>query len=387
MAGDREGSDLYAHWAEILAKDEDGRSRNAAAILWKMAGEDQKARKLERPESDYPEVDLAVGQFIGAEEVDPEAVEACGETILANDETYWWEEELYLQLSDDREGETASGIRARIAERADRSAMICWAVMVAVVGLAVAGLGGFVALAKSRVKLKDFKRLPAVFRRLDERSVLATLPLADLVAFLVLLLTGLAIELNPDYDLGDIIGQDIFWRLAPAVFLCLVFFRSFSTSVRALGVDRRFHMGAVWAALGITMSVETLCWLLIPQDVEDLSAYSTDAWGFGWDGLGYTLLSSCILAPVSEEIVYRGFLFNAVNKRLGLIWGLVIANLVFTLIHGYPLDSTVATFLFGVVASLLYRFTGSLAAAMLMHALFNLYCTIIGWPSMEAIYW
>lgn len=387
VAGDREGSDLYAHWAEILAKDEDGRSLNGAAILWKLAGEDEKARKLKRSESDDPDFDLVVDQFIGNEDLDPESVEAWGEWMLTNDETYWWEEELYLQLSEDKEGEVAVGVRARIAERARRSAMICWTVMGAVIGLAVVGLGGFVALAKSGVKMKDFKRLPAAFRRLDERSVLATMPLADLIGFLVLMVTAWAIDRNPDYDLGDIIGQDILWRAAPAVFLCLIFFRRLSTSVRVLGIDLPFRMGAVWAALGISISVETLCWLLIPQDVEDLSAYSTDPWGFGWGGLGYTLLSSCILAPVFEEIVYRGFLFNAVAKRLGMVWGLVIANLVFTLIHGYPLDSTVATFLFGVVASLLYRFTGSLAAVMLMHALFNFYCTALGWPTLEAIYW
>jgi membrane protease YdiL (CAAX protease family) len=387
VAGDREGNDLLARWAEVFDQSDDPQSRNGAAILWKMAGEPDKASLVERSETGNPDFDKLVSALVRDRQPDRKALEDWGQWISADEEVYWWEEQLYLQLAGRENPEATAVVRVRAEKRERRWVAITWGNYVIAIGLGLAGLGGFVLVAKLGLDFTVLKRVPAAFRRIHWRKPLAAVALSDLLAALLLIVLSWILAAQPEITIGHVIVQDTIWRSFPALLACLLVFRRPTTAIRALGIDRPFAWSMVLAALGMSLTLEILCWWLLPQNTEDLGIYAEDAWGFGVEGLGFGLLSACVLAPVCEEIVYRGFLFNAISARFGLVPGLVIANLIFTSIHGYPLDSSVGTFLFGVVASLLYRVTGSLGAAMVMHSMFNLYCTTVNWTSAEAVYW
>ena len=110
-AGDREGSDLYARWAGVLEKDEDPRSRSGAAVLWKLAGDLDKASGVERSETDNPDFDKLVTALVRDRRPDRQAVEDWGQAILADGEAYWWEEQLYLQHARRANPETTAAVR------------------------------------------------------------------------------------------------------------------------------------------------------------------------------------------------------------------------------------------------------------------------------------
>ncbi|MEA2166934.1 MAG: protease family protein [Solirubrobacteraceae bacterium] len=81
----------------------------------------------------------------------------------------------------------------------------------------------------------------------------------------------------------------------------------------------------------------------------------------------------CVIAPIVEETMFRGFLFKALQRPLGWIWAAVVSGLVFGGIHA---GSAPAVFLlplavFGFVLCVVYRKTGSLIPGMGMHALNN----------------
>ena len=85
-----------------------------------------------------------------------------------------------------------------------------------------------------------------------------------------------------------------------------------------------------------------------------------------------------VLAPVFEEILFRGLLFNlpAVrfsNLRVPLA---ILASALFSSAHylqfPFPDDAFLALFFFGLAQCWLYRKTSHLWCAMLNHALFNL---------------
>jgi membrane protease YdiL (CAAX protease family) len=86
--------------------------------------------------------------------------------------------------------------------------------------------------------------------------------------------------------------------------------------------------------------------------------------------VAFTFLAT-IAAPFMEEFVYRGFLFNAL-RRYAPVWvAASISGLLFGISHGsasafLPLAAS------GVVLAYVYARSGSLTAAMLTHALFNL---------------
>ena len=74
-----------------------------------------------------------------------------------------------------------------------------------------------------------------------------------------------------------------------------------------------------------------------------------------------------VLAPVVEELVFRGFLVNRWGRRLGLPAGILLSSTAFAVLHVH----WVGLFVFGLVMCLLYSSTGSLRAPIVAHALNN----------------
>jgi uncharacterized protein len=81
-----------------------------------------------------------------------------------------------------------------------------------------------------------------------------------------------------------------------------------------------------------------------------------------------------IFAPIFEEGLFRGFLFEGLRRsRLGLIGTIVVTSFVWTCLHaGYSVASLGAIFIFGLVLGVVRYKTGSLWGTMLMHACYNI---------------
>lgn len=88
------------------------------------------------------------------------------------------------------------------------------------------------------------------------------------------------------------------------------------------------------------------------------------------------IISAVILAPLTEELLFRG-VFQTSLLRLfrGARWpALLIAAIVFSLLHWSVVTSwhaLVPLFVLGLVWGVLYERTGSLLAPILAHAIFN----------------
>ena len=77
-------------------------------------------------------------------------------------------------------------------------------------------------------------------------------------------------------------------------------------------------------------------------------------------------------APVSEELLFRGFLFPSLaNSRLGLLGAAVLSSLVFAVVHPYSITGRVEVFAIGLLLCWLLVRTGSLRVTMFAHALNN----------------
>lgn len=80
-----------------------------------------------------------------------------------------------------------------------------------------------------------------------------------------------------------------------------------------------------------------------------------------------------VLAPVVEETIFRGVLFQALRRRLGLFPGMFLSGAVFAVMHTELTEPLylLALWLFGVwLAAALHR-TGTLLVPILAHATFN----------------
>ena len=83
--------------------------------------------------------------------------------------------------------------------------------------------------------------------------------------------------------------------------------------------------------------------------------------------LTLAVLSLVVIAPIVEEMVFRGLLFGALAGRLGVLGGAVITALLFGAVHGDPvlLPSLAAI---GFISALAYAATGNLWVSIILHA-------------------
>ena len=83
------------------------------------------------------------------------------------------------------------------------------------------------------------------------------------------------------------------------------------------------------------------------------------------------LLVAIALAPaLSEEFVFRGLIGRGLIARQGVPLGILLTSLLFACAHGTPAHA-LATFPVGLYLHFVYRATGKLWAAVLLHALQN----------------
>lgn len=87
-------------------------------------------------------------------------------------------------------------------------------------------------------------------------------------------------------------------------------------------------------------------------------------------GVVLGVLSMVVLAPVVEEMLFRGLLFGALVQRIGVPASAVVTALLFGVAHGDPvLFPTLAAL--GLVAAFAYAATGNLWVPISLHALNN----------------
>jgi uncharacterized protein len=81
------------------------------------------------------------------------------------------------------------------------------------------------------------------------------------------------------------------------------------------------------------------------------------------------------LAPLMEELFFRGFLYPVLARRLGAFWGIVLTALPFGLLHlqqyGWAWAAGLIIFLVGVVCGVVRATTRSVGASFLVHAAYN----------------
>lgn len=99
-------------------------------------------------------------------------------------------------------------------------------------------------------------------------------------------------------------------------------------------------------------------------------------------GNAIVILSVLFIAPITEEIIFRGYLFDVFKRSLGAYSSIILTSIIFTLAHFPHLDielpHTAIILLLGFTFGILRYKTGSIFAPMAFHGLYNLVYVIVG---------
>lgn len=170
----------------------------------------------------------------------------------------------------------------------------------------------------------------------------------------------------------------IVYTLAIAIIIGLPWWiKKWRTSLKDLGLQRLPRWSDfVWLIVGflaylvLTITVNLISRIIFP------SADYDQAQDTGFEALSnnfeYILafVSLVIVAPVAEEIMFRGYLFGKLKKHAAIWVSIVFSSLLFAVAHG-QFNVGIDTFALGVVLCLLRLKTDSLWASIMLHMLKN----------------
>lgn len=188
-----------------------------------------------------------------------------------------------------------------------------------------------------------------------------------------------------DYPLARNVGLTssnfIAWVIAAQVFASVVLYLVISRRLKATNTPwsslglRRFN---VWRAVKyiagwplvlvaagiIILIVTSVLGLKPPDNAKD----TADSFLSGNLFLGVVLAS--LIAPLIEEIIFRGMLFSAISAKYSYGYGIALSTLVFSVIHLNPLQMLTAIIL-GTYLCWMYKKLNSIYPGMILHALHN----------------
>ena len=84
----------------------------------------------------------------------------------------------------------------------------------------------------------------------------------------------------------------------------------------------------------------------------------------------------CVLGPITEEILYRGLVYEHCLRFLPVAGAILLNSLLFGLAHGSPVQMLTAC-VAGILLSLARKKTGTVLAAVLMHMAMNILVAIL----------
>lgn len=102
-----------------------------------------------------------------------------------------------------------------------------------------------------------------------------------------------------------------------------------------------------------------------------IPAYATYADAFSGENPVIGCILMLVIAPMTEELLFRGTLYRDLRKTCPVAVSVVISSVLFALLHG-NYTSLPLTLLLGTLTAMAYERTESLPACVMLHALSNL---------------
>ncbi|MCL2140774.1 MAG: CPBP family intramembrane metalloprotease [Dehalococcoidia bacterium] len=155
------------------------------------------------------------------------------------------------------------------------------------------------------------------------------------------------VRLNGNYKIADYIGLRNFnWRMvlqAFVVFIIAVFLNS----------------------------VFAMLWFYFLGFPESESNTGLSGW------LPLLWIAVAVVAPIFEEVLFRGFIFVGLQRsRIGIVGTIIFTSLIWAMLHPYDLFGILSIVLLGIVFGVARYLTRSLWCTILVHIMWNVWALV-----------
>lgn len=89
-----------------------------------------------------------------------------------------------------------------------------------------------------------------------------------------------------------------------------------------------------------------------------------------------SILHLVFLAPIFEEIFFRGIIFTKLKESIPLLPAIIIQAFIFGIFHG-SLIKVLITMISGIIFAIMYNYTNNLTTVILLHSFTNLFLVIL----------
>lgn len=149
---------------------------------------------------------------------------------------------------------------------------------------------------------------------------------------------------------------------------------AYRLNLRSIGLRRLQWRDIGWAAmifpvyLVVATAAVTVLGIISPEAVEEVQELGFDA----PQGIELLLvfLALVVVAPIVEEVIFRGFMFRAYHRTFGAILGAILVSGLFGLAHG-QLNVGLDTFILSLFLCYVRLKTDGLWAPIFLHAIKN----------------
>ncbi len=217
----------------------------------------------------------------------------------------------------------------------------------------------------------------ATTKKISAFQVIGILLVALMLRVLSAVVLGLYIKSAATIDNGSAIIQ-----YAILCWLSLRLLREFNLSCQ-LSIKPVLSAQAFMVAIGIALTLlcftygESALEVFIVAQSAPLKAYSL--WGFhpipyevtvSKFNLALIVITQFIVAPIVEELYFRGTLFRALSTKYGGMIAIIIESTIFTSLH-FVYEAYLSTFIFSFIITLIYVRYNSIWVNALCHSVFN----------------
>lgn len=246
-----------------------------------------------------------------------------------------------------------------------------WAALAVLVVLTAAGLRYYLPLARRVLVVQGGRVEDTWVTNLD--GIVG----AVLVGWFVLLgYDSLTASGEQALEFGHVVSGATIYASLVIFLIGLLVYRNISpTEVFGLGGEKFLPvLGRSLLALGAAYPVLMLVQAMVygvsggdlnPQEVVQFlqnAESPRDRWA--------VMVMAIIVAPVAEEVIFRGYLYPIGKRYAGPFFAMVLTSLLFAALHGHA-ASLPALFTLAMCLGLAYEKTGTLLVPMIMHAVFN----------------